>query len=199
MSTDTPVVERPADWGLDPILNPNFGPLDLDQDTLHLATVGAAAAPLRFIKMADTTKGSLGVLPGDWDAYASYIDNFGGYSDLVAAKEATGAFLLSITIFGGRARCADVEPGGMRASDLPNWLDHVGLTDGSPSWVYTSAGNMAACNQFIGNRHVIRWSAHYGHGWHICGPSTCGYPQADVHSGQWRVAPLPWNAEPLGQ
>jgi hypothetical protein len=30
-----------------------------------------------------------------------------------------------------------------------------------------------------GNRAFIRWSAHVGHGPHICGPSTCGFPQVD--------------------
>jgi hypothetical protein len=163
-------VQRPTDWGHDPVLNPDFKPLNPDE----------LVQGVRYIKMADAVKGSLSQLPDGWDGYASYIDNYGGYPELVTRKEATGAFLLSITIFGGKARCGDVEPHGMQASALPNWLDHEALTDGSPSWVYTNAGNMALCNQFIGQRKVIRWSAHYGVGWHICGPSSCGYPQADI-------------------
>ncbi len=164
------IVERSPDWGHDPVLNPDYHPLDPDVP---------AVVALRYVKMADAIQGSLNELPDGWDAYASYIDNYGGYQELVQLKEKTGAFLLSITLFGGAARCADVEPGGMNASDLPHWLDHAALTDGSPPWVYTNAANMAVCNKFIGSRKVIRWSAHYA-GWHICGPSTCGYPQADI-------------------
>ena len=165
------VVEHPSNWGQEPILNPSFKPLDLTD----------LAVAEQYIKMADTLQTSLSELPNGWNAYASYVDGYGGYPELVRLREASGAFLLSITVVspGHSARCADVEGGGMSAAELPYWLDHVALKDGSPPWVYTSAGNMHTCNEYIGSRTVVRWSAHYK-GWHVCGPSTCGYPQADI-------------------
>lgn len=132
---------------------------------------------------ADTIAGDINLLPPGLDVYMSYVDNFGGYKELVQRfGNTTGhPFLVSITIFGNPARCADVEQGAMHVSDLPHWLDHVALGNDSfgPPWVYTSAGNMAAVKAAVGGRKVIYWSAHYGAGEHICGPSTCGFPQAD--------------------
>lgn len=182
MSTSTPSpselhqkIHQDPSFGWDPWLNTNSDPVKVEQ--AHLAAVAL------LYQGADTIAGDIGLLPGGLSMYASYIDNFGGYGELVAAKESTGAFLLSVTIFGGKAHCADVQPGAMRAPDLPNWIDHVALLDEgfdvAVPWVYTSASQMALANTYIGGRHVIRWSAHYGFGMHICGPKTCGWPQAD--------------------
>lgn len=161
-------------FGWDPWLNYQTDPAQVALE--HVAATG-------IFYGADTIGGDIGLLPPGLSMYASYIDNYGGYNQLVAAKESSGAFLLSITIFGGAAHCADVEPGAMSVGNLPYWLDHVAVSDSnlSPSvpWVYTSAGMMSTANRYVGGRNVIRWSAHYGHGQHICGPATCGYPQAD--------------------
>lgn len=131
---------------------------------------------------ADTIGGDIGLLPDGLNMYASYVDNFGGYGELVArfGNAPWKPFLLSITIFGNHARCADVENGAMRPADLPHWYDNVAISDSvSPPWVYTSASNMGAVAQAMGGRKHIRWSAHFGAGEHICGPGTCGFPQAD--------------------
>ena len=50
-------------------------------------------------------------------------------------------------------------------------------------WVYTNAANMQAVIDAMGNRPFVRFSAHFGQGPHVCGPKTCGFPQADVT--QW--------------
>lgn len=164
-------------FGWDPWLNTETNPERIAQE--HLEALAAS----QLFSGADTIRGSISALPNGLDMYASYIDNFGGWSDLVAARESSGAFLLSITIFGGHAHCADVQTGAMRPSDLPHWLDSVALIDAGMTipvpWVYTSASQMATCNRYIGSRNVVRWSAHYGHGPHICGPTTCGFPQAN--------------------
>lgn len=160
-------------FGWDPWLNTETDP----------ATESAELAAATMFRGADTIKGDIDLLPPGLDMYASYVDNFGGYNELVAAKESSGAFLLSITIFGGRAHCADVQTGAMHPADLPHWLDHVALHDEGMSipqpWVYTSASEMATCNHYIGDRKVVRFSAHFGFGPHICGPTTCGFAQAD--------------------
>lgn len=164
-------------FGWDPWLNTETNPENVAKE--HLA----ALATGKLYQGADTIGGDIGLLPNGLDMYASYVDNLRGYSELVAARESSGAFLLSITIFGGAAHCGDVEPQAMRPADLPSWLDHVALLDPrldpAVSWVYTSASQMGTANQYIGSRRVIRWSAHYGFGAHVCGPTTCGWPQAD--------------------
>src|SRR5215471_766933 len=89
--------------------------------------IDAAAHPV--FSGADTLLGDIHLLPAGLDCYGSYVDNFGGYPELVARFGKTKAFLVSITIFGNRARCADVEPGAMVASDLPHSLDSVTIKD----------------------------------------------------------------------
>jgi hypothetical protein len=142
---------------------------------------GRGAASAALFLGADTIGADIGLLPDGLSMYASYVDNLGGYPELVARFGAHAPFLLlSITIFGNPARCADVELGAMSPADLPHWLDNVALTDGGQlPWVYSSAANFANCNEHIGDRQVVRWSAHYGFGPHVCGPATCGFPQAD--------------------
>ena len=151
--------------------------MKLNTETSPVKTFKAARAltTKAVFAGADTVGGDIGLLPPGLQMYGSYIDNFGGYAELVARFGKTKAFLLSITIFGGHSRCADVEPGAMIPSDLPRWLDNTAVRDGGlPPWVYTSASNMQACNDFIGDRIVVRWSAHFGHGPHILRPGQRG-------------------------
>lgn len=171
------LIHQDPKFGWDPWLNTETNPDTVAKE--HLDMIANAT----IFQGADTIKGDIGLLPNGLDMYGSYIDNFGGYPQLVAARESSGAFLLSITIFGGAAHCGDIQPGAMVPPDIPRWLDQVALIDAGldPAipWIYTSASMMGTCNHWIGTRRVIRWSAHYGHGPHICGPSTCGFPQAD--------------------
>ncbi len=165
------MVHEDPSFGWDPWLNPTTDPAKVAQESASL------------FHGADTIAGDIGLLPLGLSMYASYVDGYGGYDQLVAAREATGAFLLSITIHGGAAHCADVQPGAMAPGQIGKWLDDTAIVDsglipGVP-WVYTQASSMAEANKHIGGRDVIRWSAHYGFGAHVCGPSTCGWPQAD--------------------
>jgi len=164
--TDAPFVRDPS-FGWDPWIGPG-------QPVGFQPFIGT-----RMFAGADTLAGDIGLLPAGLGCYASYVDNFGGWSELVARFGKSGAFLVSITIFGNPARCCDVEPGALNVGDIPGWLDHTAIHDAYLPWVYTSASNFQAANQAIGARKVIRWSAHYGFGPHICGPATCGYPQVD--------------------
>ena len=173
--------ERDPDFGHDPWLNEATKPPE-GQDHEQLFQQLIVMRAVKVFSGADAFQ--VATLPGGLDAYMSYVDGFGGWNALVQRFGAQfSGLLLSITVHpGGRpARCADVEPRAMSNGELPHWLDHVALTDGGKQlpWVYTSASNFQAANAAIGARHVVRWSAHYGHGPHICGPHTCGYPQAD--------------------
>ena len=132
----------------------------------------------------DTIGQDIGLLTPGAAMYASYVPPsiYAGWTELVAwAKvHAPHAFLLSITIAGARARCGDFEPGAMATSEFAHWYDTGALKDaGIRPWGYTSASNMQALIDAARGRPVTRWSAHYGHGAHICAPHVCGYPQAD--------------------
>jgi hypothetical protein len=170
--------QRDPQHGRDPWL----GPRAMEAHDLAAATVTVPA----LFTGADTVGGDIGLLPDGLDAYMSYVDNFGGYNELVARFGHTTAFLVSITIFGNRARCADVEPGAMSAASFGQWLGDgraIGNDQFGPPWGYASASNMAALINAAAGRPFIRWSAHFGFGPHICGPNTCGFPQA--HWTQW--------------
>jgi len=171
MATETPTFKRDPKFGQDPWLNTEVTPTDVAERHMLSAS--------RLYSGADALTGDIVLLPSNLDVYMSYVDNYKGWDELVARFGKSHAELVSITIFGNRAQCADVESGAMHASDLPHWLDNVADKSKGLPWVYTSAGNFATVNQYIGNRKVIRWSAHYTNTPHICGPHTCGYPQAD--------------------
>jgi hypothetical protein len=132
---------------------------------------------------ADTIGADIGLLPKGRDVYGSYVDNYGGFPELLAWAQGSGAQCWSITIFGNRAMFGDFQRGAMVNGDFPHWYDAVADRSLGIPGGYTSASNMAALISASGGRPFWRWSAHYGHGPHICGPSTCGYPQ--VHWTQW--------------
>ncbi len=133
------------------------------------------------ITMYDAIPEEFGNIPADPPAVAAYVDGFGGYSQL--ASRFPHAHRLSITIHGNTARCADVEAGAMGLDQLPGWYhtkaDH---SQGKP-WIYGSASTVPAIINTMQLAGISRssyfiWSAHWA-GRHICGPHTCGFPQAD--------------------
>lgn len=173
------ILHQDPNFGWDPWIGPGKPQTDLSLEeflavqsqTLHVG--------------ADAIAGDIDLFPLGLDYYGSYVDNYGGWAELQAwaAIHAPNALLMSYTIFGDPALCADVEQGAMVNSDLlpGRWPDTKAWRDAQGKfWVYTSASNFSALNQSIGNRtDVVRIAAHYGFGPHICGPGTCGWPQAD--------------------
>jgi hypothetical protein len=110
------------------------------------------------------------------------------YSDARPDLAAIG-WILSITLScAGRARCYDIEPGGGSNANIGRFMINADRTYGIP-WLYTYASNVAAmklaaaAQGFVwrpdGQGDYLIWSAHQGHGRHICHPDVCGYPQAD--------------------
>lgn len=176
------LLKRDPAFGHDPWIGPGMPP----EAVVTSATPGLTIASAVPYSAADTLAGDINLLPAGLDAYMSYVDNYGGWGELVARFGHTGAFLISITIFGNPARCADVEPGAMHISSILPWLENHALQDDlSAPWLYGSASTMSAIIAAAGNwkdkkgRRPVRWSAHFGSGPHLCGPATCGYPQAD--------------------
>lgn len=140
---------------------------------------------------ADTLRDALGLLPSGLDAYGSYVDNFGGFPELLGMKSRLNihALFYSYTIFGNRANFADCEPGAMNAGDLPRWIPERGipLPGHRVPGVYTSAGNADAIFDVMGLGGLphnelpdkfIYQSAHYGLGPHVCHPDVCGFRAA---------------------
>ena len=172
------LVHQDPTFGYDPWLNASPSPPPFASS----ATAGASAAAAEY-SGEDTIGQDISLLTPGQAMYASYVPPsiYAGWDQLVAWAKAHAphAFLLSITIAGSRARCADVEPGAMATSDFAHWYDTEAIHDafGVP-WGYTSASNMQALIDAAAGRRFVRFSAHYGRP-HICAPGTCGWPQAD--------------------
>lgn len=82
-----------------------------------------------------------------------------------------------------RARCLDIEHGDAEPYQAPGWYrDYADHAHGPPI-LYGSASITTDIDATMsraghGRSEYLILSAHYGYD-HICGPSTCGYPQAD--------------------
>jgi peptidoglycan hydrolase-like protein with peptidoglycan-binding domain len=143
--------------------------------------LAAANLPPDIEAMYDST--SVAALPAGAFAYAVYLD--GAYANLAAARARFGDSQLLVTITPDGAEGAtyiDIEPGNVLAPAAATFIKNGG------TGFYASPGAAAgysvqncidACSAAGIPRTAYRvWSAHWI-GRHICGPSTCGYPQAD--------------------
>jgi len=138
------------------------------------------------ITMYDAIPEEFANIPADPPAVASYVDGFGGYSQLAARFP--HAQHVPITIHGNHARVADTEAGAMSIGQLPGWYHNQADHSQGKPWVYGSASNIAAMIAEMTHAGISRssyfvWSAHTGRGRHICSPGVCGFPQAD--GTQW--------------
>jgi hypothetical protein len=127
-------------------------------------------------------------------AYAAYLDGSVGnqpnYAYIVAAFPA--AEHLSIALFANvNADVLDVESGASSPSDIPAWYARQVARGIARPVIYASASTMndailAVLSQAGIARAAIRlWTAHYGAGEHICGPSTCGALSENADGTQW--------------
>lgn len=123
--------------------------------------------------------------PGAY-AYAGYVDGkWANFSQL--EKTFPKAHLLSITVFGNKAQCADVENGDMTNADVYGWFLQMQADGVWRPCVYTSASNAYSmqatmkANGFARDEYRL-WTAHYTGTAHFCSPNTCGYgmDQADA-------------------
>lgn len=151
------------------------GPNGVRFDDLHAVIATLAALPVGQVSMYDSI--NVAALPAGALAYAGYYN--GTFANLTALrKRFPNAEIVSVTPNGAKgAMYIDVEPGDANNAAIPAFLKAGGLG------FYTSAGNVAAaiatCTAAGIPRSSYRvWSAHWT-GRHICGPATCGFPQAD--------------------
>jgi hypothetical protein len=80
--------------------------------------------------------------------------------------------------------CIDIEPGLASPGDGPGFVRNAAPPHTTKPVVYCSAGDGQAVIDTLSRAGIPRssywyWSAHYA-GLHICGPASCGYPQADA-------------------
>lgn len=141
-----------------------------------------------MITMYDST--SVEDLPAGAVAYAGYVDGSWPTFGPLRARF-PGAELLSITALGGTttADCVDSEPGDVPAPHVPGWV-HSRLAAGEiRPVVYCSQAALPAVLAALGAAGITRgqvrlWTAHYGHGQHLCSPASCGAP-ATADGTQW--------------
>jgi peptidoglycan hydrolase-like protein with peptidoglycan-binding domain len=125
------------------------------------------------------------LLPANAYAYAGYLD--GSYANFAQVKAGhPQAHLVGIAVRAcDDGEALDVEPGDAAIPQAPGWVGRQHARGAARPILYVSAGNAQLMINTLGgagiSRHAYRlWAAHYGSGTHICGPGTCGYPQADA-------------------
>ena len=128
-------------------------------------------------------------LPPGAAAYAGYVDgSWPTYGTLKARFP--GAHILSITVFGNDAECADVENGDMTISGIYGWFRNQEARKVWKPCIYSSVSGMdrvaatMTANGFARSSYRL-WSAHYGAGEHICGPSSCRLMHENADGTQW--------------
>jgi hypothetical protein len=132
--------------------------------------------------------------PSGGQAYAAYVDGSIGDQPNYAYIVNTfpKAHHLSIALFASNnADTLDVEAGAAAPGDVPGWYTRQKQRGIQRPCVYASASTMTdsilpVLNQAkIGRSQVRLWSAHYGVGEHICGPSSCGLMPIEADGTQW--------------
>lgn len=151
-----------------------------------------------YLMLDDVNTALLEKYAGPAHAVAGYVNgSYANWSTLVAKYAKSGKFLLSIDVANKPslgAQCLDIETYDAVIADAPGWFKTTQAAGAKAKdfryypKLYTSASNVASLISTMTkagiarNRYMI-WSAHYTGSAHICGPKTCGYPQADAT--QW--------------
>ena len=142
--------------------------------------------------MFDTTLNNQ--FPAGAAAYAAYVD--GGIGDqpnyAYIVRTFPNAQHLSIALFASDdADALDVEPGASAPSDIPGWYARQLARGVQRPVIYASASTMntdvmAVLSQAgIAPAETRLWTAHYGLGEHVCGPSSCGALSIEADGTQW--------------
>ena len=130
------------------------------------------------LTMYDST--DLSALPADGSCFAGYVDGAWPTYATIRARF-PHARVLSIAVFAtGNAECLDIETGDAAPVQAAIWVRRQQARGVHRPAIYTSVSNVgivigALASAGISRAEVRLWSAHYGCGQHICGPSTCMY------------------------
>lgn len=129
-------------------------------------------------------------IPANPMAVAGYVGGRWKNYDALAAKF-PHAYHLSIAISADEdADCLDVEPGDAVPAQAAAWVARQLALGKARPCLYASVGTMGAVLAGLNaagiDPGVLRlWSAHYGVGEHICGPSTCRLVSRTMDGTQW--------------
>lgn len=121
-----------------------------------------------------------GYVGGNWPTWPPLEHLYGNYP---------AEHILSIAVFASEdAEFLDVETGDATIAQVYGWYTRQQARKAWRPGIYISAGSMPALLLTMNANAIARssyrlWSAHYTGVPHICGPGTCGYPQAD--GTQW--------------
>ena len=132
--------------------------------------------------------------PAGAAAYAGYVDgdigNQPNYAYIVSTFPK--AQHLSVTLSSGvNADVLDVESGAAVPSDVPGWYAKQVARGSKRPGIYASASAMnddilpVLSQANIARAAARLWTAHYGLGQHICGPSSCGSLSVEADGTQW--------------
>jgi hypothetical protein len=142
--------------------------------------------------------------PAGAEAYAAYVDGSVGNQPNFAYIVSTfpQAYHLSIALFSSNnADALDVEPGASSPSDVPGWYSRQKSRGVQRPCIYASASTMAGSilpvlsGANIARANVRLWSAHYGVGQHVCGPTSCGAVPVPCDGTQWTNTALGRNLD----
>lgn len=120
------------------------------------------------------------LLPAGYDAYAGYVD--GIYQNISAIKKrfpSPNIHILTISVKASDiADALDVETGDASITQAPAWFKMALKGGVTKPALYTSVSNATSLVSEMSAAGIPRtayrlWTAHYGKGQHICGPSTC--------------------------
>lgn len=143
------------------------------------------AAVTAYLNGQDSITASA-MLPG-LQVYCGYVA--GTYNNYAAVTaDHPGALYIGIAPWVAPTDCLDIEPGDAAPADAPSFYHQATHPNTNKPVMYTSAGDAQTVINALAVAGIARsayylWSAHYGLGPHVCGPSSCGFPQAD--GTQW--------------
>ena len=137
--------------------------------------------------------------PAGAQAYAAYVDgglgNQPNYAYIV--NTFPKAEHLSIALFSSNnADALDVEAGAATPGEIPAWCTRQRQRGIQRPCIYANASTMQGSvlpvlsEAKIARSSVRLWSAHYGLGEHICGPSSCGALSTEADGTQWTSSAL---------
>jgi hypothetical protein len=137
--------------------------------------------------------------PANAQAYAAYVD--GGLGDQPNYAYIVNTFPkaehLSIALFSSNnADALDVEAGAATPGEIPAWCTRQRQRGIQRPCIYASVSTMQGSvlpvlsEAKIARSSVRLWTAHYGLGEHICGPSSCGALSIEADGTQWTSSAL---------
>ena len=124
------------------------------------------------------------------DAYAAYADGIYANVGHVRARYPHAHILTIAVRAADLADALDIEAGDAVTSDAPGWFKRALSAGITRPCLYTSVSNVDVLVNAMEKagipRHAYRlWSAHYGKGEHLCGPTTCGGSSATADATQF--------------